>query len=163
MVKINSLLQRDYGKAQDCTLVSILTILQKDIQLTSPESTYGLIESIAYGYRYNGDKWGTIPFFIKKIMEDVYSVLNIKHKCHVRYGKGVAFNFNTVKNLTDRGVPVILSLFSDGVGKYRNHSVVVIDCDATTKDFIIYDNWAKEPQRLSYKKLCAVACINWAN
>jgi uncharacterized protein YvpB len=162
MVNIKPFLQRDYGAAQDCTLVSILTILQKYSTVSNPSNMYNVIESIAKKYHYNGDKWGTIPFFIKKIMQEAYSVFNIKAQCKVKYGKGIGYTFNTVKNLINRNIPVVLSLYSDGVGKYNNHSVVIVDYDDKTKEFIIFDNWTTTPQRVKYSKLCMISCINWS-
>lgn len=162
MVKLNALLQRDYGKAQDCSLVSILCVLQKDKKMTSLQSVYDIIESIASKYYYNGDKWGTIPFYIKNIMSKTYNALGISRKFSVKYGKGIGFTFNTIKNLIDRDIPMVLSMFSDGVGKYKSHSVVVVGYDNATKELIIYDNWTLEPQRIKYSKLCVISCINWA-
>ena len=161
-INIKPLLQRDYGEAQDCTLVSILTLLQKEKNSINLASAYSIIESAAKKYLYNGEKWGTFPLFIKQIMKKSYESLGIKREFHARYAKGIGYNFNTVKNLIDRNIPIVLSMFSDGVGKYSNHSVVIIGYDEKTKEFIIYDNWTTTPHRIKYNKICVISCINWA-
>lgn len=149
------LLQKNYGEDYDCTLTSIAAIFG--------EEQYAIIESIAKKHSYDGKKNGTNPFKVKAIMQGVMDSIGIKGKCYSRYGKGVAFNWYTIGNLLKRGHHVVLNIYQDGRGYYRNHSVLIVGlaCYGGHRLLAVYDNWNEGISYVDYDKLCMIASINW--
>lgn len=150
------LLQRDYGKANDCTLTCITAMLSTG----NPEVVYKKVESIAKKYFYDGDKFGTIPFFIKSILDESAAA-----DSESRYGKGVGFNWSDIKKLIKQNKPIILSLVNDGRGYYMNHSITIAGYKEFNKGKIrilaVYDNWRKTIAYLDFNKLPTICSINY--
>ena len=55
MIKMQSFLQEDYGKSNDCTLTSILTIAKFYNPSLDTQEVYNFIEKIAEKYLYGGE------------------------------------------------------------------------------------------------------------
>lgn len=145
------LLQKDYGGDLDCTITSLAYIFGAN--------RYCEIENIAVKYGYNADKRGTNPLTVKSIMRR----LGAKNP-QSRYIKGVGWTFNTIKGIVDKGVPIVLNLWEDGRGYYKNHSVTVVGYetyDSGEKFLIVYDNWNDVPCLIDYNKLSAISSLNW--
>lgn len=155
------LLQNNYGEDNDCSLVSILTILNYKKENLDLNHFYSLIERIAKKYFYNG-KNGTLPFFIATIMEQIYPLA-----AKARYLKNVGYNFSTIKKQIDRNNPVILSLHNDGRDFYKNHSVVIVGYhdyiinNNTVHMLLVYDNWCRSISYIDYNKLSVISSINY--
>lgn len=153
------LLQKDYGEPQDCSLVSIVASVKYLNQALNVQDIYNEVEKIAKSYFYRGHL-GTFPLFINDIYKHTLKKFNINKKVKTRYIKGIGFNFTTIKCLIDNNIPVILSLWNDGVDKYKNHSVVIVGYDENN-NFLIYDNWSLSINKVNYKKLSFISSICW--
>lgn len=160
---VQPLKQDDYGDDNDCSLVSILTLIKSkhtDIDLSY---FYDLIERAAKQFFYKGN-FGLLPCFIKPLMRRAFG-----EQAHVRYGKGIGFNFFTIKKQLDYNNPVILSVVNDGRNIYKNHSIVVVGYTTYKIDdkmvyiLAVYDNWSKEIRYVDYNKLSIFSSINYYN
>lgn len=162
LLNIKPLIQDEYGEENDCTLVSILTILNHRIYNLDLNYWYSIIERVAKRYFYTG-KNGTLPFFINSIMKRVTPECNP----HVRYLKNIGFNFNTIRRQLDQGNPVIISMMNDGRNVYKNHSIVVIGYNVYKIDnrnirmLAVYDNWSREVRYIDYERLSMISSINY--
>lgn len=150
------LLQADYGKDYDCSLTCITAMLMEG----DPKSTYDKVEEVAKKYFYNGDRGGTIPFFIKAIIDKVAGV-NSKRG----YGKGIGYNWEKIRTLIHQNKPIILSIASDGRNYYKNHSVTIVGYNQYNNGKIrllaVYDNWHKEISYIDYNRLSVISSINY--
>ena len=164
------LLQSDYGKDMDCSLTSITACIfyyandiTYDFKSADMEckNIYNNIVTLAENCCYNGDTYGMIPFFIKKVYNWGLSVFNPDgyKRTKSAYLKGVGFNYKTICDAIDHDMPVILSMFR--CDKYHNHTVTVIGYMSTTKQLIIYDNWTKAQQCIKYDDISLISCINY--
>ena len=162
MLNIKPLIQDDYGEDNDCSLVSILTILNYKFANLDLNHWYSIVERLAKKYFYTGDN-GTLPFFINSIMKRVAPEYN----SHARYLKNIGFNFNTIKKQLDQDNPVIISMMNDGRNFYKNHSVVAIGYNVYKIDnrpirmLAIYDNWSREVRYMDYERLSMITSINY--
>ena len=149
------LLQKDYGKALDCAVTSLAFLFGAE--------KYPEIEAIATKYFYNGDKWGTNPFFIRSIMNACLKEFKMEGKGKSLYGKGIGWNFKKVKALVDQNKYLILNLHTDGRGYYKDHSVTIIGVvEYSNGRFLsIYDNWNYGISYIDYDKLSLISSINW--
>lgn len=164
-----SLLQKDYGAPQDCTLVSITSIVNYLTNLKhDPEDIYEYTEEIAKGYFYNGNSYGTIPIFVNNIFNKVIAKFNLQKRPKSGYMKNVGYNIHKIKQQIYNGNPVILNIQNDGRNYYKNHSVVIVGFTTYQIDngqqihmLTIYDNWAKEYSCVDYNRLCSISSINY--
>ena len=62
VISLQPLLQQNYGESLDCTITSLACIFG--------ERYYGMIESIARRYGYDGERCGTNPLTVRRIMAD---------------------------------------------------------------------------------------------
>lgn len=152
------LLQDDFGEGLDCTITSMADIF-------GPEY-YGLIESFARRYGYNGNRWGTFAITIRKIMQSVMNYIGGEYrfkKSKSAYLKNVGFKWDTCKNLSDRKIPYILSLLNDGRNYYMNHSIVVIGYAEyeNGRFLVVYDNWFPTSCLVDFNKMSVFSSINW--
>lgn len=160
---IQPLLQENYGGDNDCTLTSITTILSW-VTNQDPQSIYDTVEQIAKKYFYNAKTTGTIPLFIKGIMNKLAIKYNISAKCLSKYFKDVQFNYAGIKNKINKNVPVILNINNDGRNCYKNHSVLIVGykevmCGSqTVRLLLVYDNWYDDISYIDYDmlKICSV-------
>lgn len=155
IIDAKCLLQKNYGEDYDCTLTSLAAMFG--------EEHYALIESIAKKHGYDGKKKGTNPLTVKAIMQDVLYSIGKKGKCYSRYGKGVAFNWYTIGILLERGHHVVLNIYKDGRGYYKNHSVLIVGIAFLGKHKLlaVYDNWNDGISYVDYDKLGVISSINW--
>lgn len=155
LIPLEGLLQDDYGKRLDCTLTSLACIFGKKY--------YGDIEGIALKYGYNGDKRGTNPLVVKAIMREFARRWNIPGKARSAYGKGIGWTWRGVKDILSRGIPLVLNLWEDGRGYYKDHSVTVIGAEEYEKArfLLVLDNWHKAVSLIDYDKLWIISSINW--
>nr|DAT44793.1 MAG TPA: Staphopain peptidase C47 [Caudoviricetes sp.] len=149
------LLQDDYGGEQDCTLTSMACIFGAE--------HYEEIEQIAKRYGYSANGSGTNPLTIRDIMRDVMKRLGVGGKARCAYGKRIGWTLERVKKILEGGAPVILNLWSDGRGYYRNHSVTISGVMEyeNAKFLLVLDNWNKTVSMIDYGKLSIISSINW--
>ena len=169
LTAVPQLLQRDYGKALDCTLTSITAVMMYYLPHKGDNEIYDEVEKVAEKYFYNGDKKGTNPIFIRSIMKDVAKHFGLKKSMKVRYLNGICFNFNSIKKMIGKKIPVIINIFKDGRKYYDDHSITItgyreIKVDGKTKKFlIVQDNWAKDYSYLDFDCLGMIASLNYAD
>lgn len=164
------LLQRDYGKDNDCTITSIATLMS----FLTKDDNYGVVyNSVTTNIK---PKWaygsyGTLPFCINKMLNNILKVLGLRNrKSHGRYFKGLGVTINTIKKwLKETKTPIILSLFKANDGYYNYHSVTVVGyyeyVDKYTGNNIvllkIHDNWSKKTRYIDYKKIHWLCMFNY--
>ena len=155
LLPLTGLLQKNYGKAQDCTLTSLACIFG--------EKYYYDIEGIALKYLYNGDKWGTNPLTVKAIMREFMKRWDVPGRPHSAYVKGVGWTWAAVKRLVSGGSPLVLNLWDDGRGYYHDHSVTVIGAEEYehARFLLVLDNWTERVSLIDYQKLSIISSINW--
>ena len=144
------LIQDDYGKPMDCTIVSVVAcVLYK---LRNPEVyakvIYVTAERIAKTLGYNGESGGLWVNSVKTLYEKTLRHFGVNELATHRYIKGVGYTLNTIKSQIDRDNPVILSVGDVRGTQYKKHTVVVVGYD--NDDLIIYDNWDINPHRIRY-------------
>lgn len=150
------LLQNDFGGKNDCSLTCITALLTQN---KNPQTIYSQVEKVAKKYFFDGKKIGTIPFFIKAIIDNVGHV-NSKQG----YGKNVGFNWTKIKSLIDQNKPIILSVNNDGRNYYKNHSVTIVGYKeylGGVKILSVYDNWKKTIAYIDFNKLSVISSINY--
>ena len=155
LISLQPLLQRNYGEALDCTITSMACIFG--------ETYYGQIEAIARRYGYDGEKRGTYPLTVRRIMSEFLDCSHMTGTARSSYGKGIGWRWATVKRLIAQQTPVILNLWNDGRGYYRNHTVTVIGVEEYRKDrfLLVLDNWNESISLIDYRKLSTISSINW--
>ena len=155
LISLKGLLQKNYGKRLDCTLTSLACIFG--------ERYYGDIEKIAEKYGYNGDKWGTNPLAVKAIMREFMRRWGVPGKVKSAYGKGVGWTWHAVKDIVSRNIPIVLNLWKDGRGYYKDHSVVIIGAEEyeQARFLLVLDNWHETVSLIDYGKLCIISSINY--
>lgn len=155
------LLQKNFGGTQDgdCTLCSITAVgSYKDKYVIDNETTYNQVVEVANKYFYSPNKFGTIPIFIKKIIDEVFYV-----KSHAKYLKNVGFNWQTIKTQIKNRNPMVLSITNDGRNYYQAHSITIIGYKEYTnaKFLMVYDNWYESIGYVDYNLLGTSCCINY--
>ena len=155
VIPLQPLLQRNYGEELDCTITSMACIFG--------EKYYGQIEAIARRYGYDGEKRGTNPLTVRRIMADFLRAQHMTGTARSGYGKGIGWRWANVKRLIARQTPVILNLWCDGRGYYHDHTVTVIGVEEYRKDrfLLVLDNWNESISLIDYKKLSIISSINW--
>lgn len=155
ILEAKCLLQKNYGEDYDCTLTCLAAIFG--------EKNYSLIEEYAKDYGYDGKRRGTSPLVVVSIMQRVMEALGIEGEARSRYGKGVGFSWTFIGKLLGRGHHVVLNLYRDGRGYYKNHSVLVVGVGryGPRRLLAVYDNWNEGISYVDYDKLCAISSINW--
>ena len=161
--KIKSFLQKDYGEDNDCTLVSIMTIVNY-LRPTNAILLYNLIESQARQYGYK-NLIGTIPFFNTAIFNRVLKQLGLKYHTKQRMFKGIGWSIDDIIKEIQNNCPCLLSLYKDGNNYYTNHSVTVIGYvrfehkGKPSYLLQVYDNWNSFMTYIDYQKLSRISSI----
>lgn len=163
-------LQNDWGDSNDCTIISISTILyqmynhQKDFS-----QIYNIVVKYAKQYGYK-DSSGTLPFFNKAIFEkSIKEFENKDVRVKTKYLKNIGFTYTDIVKLINSGTLFTLSLFKDGRGYYENHTVNIAGYKICTigqkqmRFLIVYDNWSREKRYIDFDKLNTICCINYIN
>nr|DAL48832.1 MAG TPA_asm: cysteine protease [Caudoviricetes sp.] len=155
LIPLKGLLQKNYGKRLDCTLTSLACIFG--------EQYYSDIEKIAEKYGYNGDKWGTNPLAVKSITKEFTRRWDIPGRAKSAYGKGVGWTWAFIKAIVSRDIPLVLNLWKDGRGYYKDHSVTIIGAEEYEKArfLLVLDNWRETVSLIDYEKLCIISSINY--
>lgn len=155
LIPMTGLLQRNYGKALDCTLTSLACIFG--------EKYYSDIEGIALRYGYNGDRRGTNPLTVRAIMREFMRRWGVPGKARSAYGKGLGWTWTMVKGLIGGGLPVVLNLWDDGRGYYHDHTVTIVGAEEyeRARFLLVLDNWHETVSLIDYNKLCMISSINW--
>ena len=78
VIPLQPLLQQNYGEALDCTITSLACIFG--------ERYYSVIESIARRYGYDGERCGTNPLTVRRIMADFMKKQNMTGTARSGYG-----------------------------------------------------------------------------
>ena len=78
LIPLQPLLQRNYGEELDCTITSMACIFG--------EKYYGQIEAIARRYGYDGEKRGTNPLTVRRIMADFMKKQHMTGTARSGYG-----------------------------------------------------------------------------
>ena len=164
------LLQNDYGEAGDCSITSMTATIRYYLNNSlAPLDIYNQVERYAKYYGYNGVKRGTNPLTIKKIFNQAAAICGIRINSVAKYGKGIGYNFNHIKNRIDKNHPVLLSFYKDGRNYQENHTVTIVGYQTwivkeTNKPVHLlytYDNWRKEYNLIDYQKLSQISSINY--
>ena len=155
LIPLDGLLQKNYGKRLDCTLTSLTCIFG--------EQHYSDIEKIAEKHGYNGDKWGTNPLAVKAIMREFMRRWDIPGKAKSAYGKGIGWTWSSIKDIVSRNIPIVLNLWKDGRGYYKDHSVTIIGAEEyeQARFLLVLDNWHETVSLIDYDKLCIISSINY--
>lgn len=167
LTQVPQLLQRNYGKALDCTLTSMTAVLMSLLPNKGDNEVYDVVEEIATKYFYDGDKKGTNPIFIRSILRDAAKHFGLKQKAHAKYLNGICFGYNTIKKMIGKNIPIIINIFKDGRKYYDDHSITItgyreVKVDNKTRRFlIVQDNWAKEYSYLDFDLLGMIASLNY--
>ena len=102
-------------------------------------------------------------------MKDVAKHFGLKKSMKVRYLNGIGFNFNSIKKMIGKKIPIIINIFKDGRKYYDDHSITItgyreVKVDGKTKKFlIVQDNWAKDYSYLDFDCLGMIASLNYAD
>ena len=180
---MDNLLQKNYGKDNDCSLTSITECvmyhymknknsytIEKEL---NAEEVYDTVEQIADKYFYNGDNYGTIPVFIKNIYDETLQHYKINYKTKQKYFKNIGYSLSKIKELVDRKIPVIWSIFKDGRDYYNSHTITVkgyqefelTNSTTGTKKhvtmLIIQDHWSKVISYVDFDFISCISAINY--
>lgn len=165
--KINGykpLLQKDYGMSNDCSLTAITTLLAKKANL-EPEKAYTIVEKYAKQYGFRGK--GTLPFFIKCILDKSIKECKLSSNSKQGYIKVMGYDYDKICSIIDDGEPIILSINKDGRNYYNNHSILIIGYSIYKVDgvitpmLLVYDNWKACTSVVDYKALSMISSINY--
>ena len=183
-LNILPLLQNDYGKPGDCALVSIVTCVYYWVQKAnlpiSLSEIYIKVEKLANKYFYNGDSYGLINFFMKKIYGDTLKYFTLSEdKVNSGYLKNIGYSIGEIKQAIDKGVPVILTVLDDGKSYYKRHSITVIgyedylltDTNLDSSIFsnkkkqktmlMVYDNWTTDISYIDPNEMSIISSIQY--
>ena len=162
-------LQKNYGDSNDCTIVSIATLVYHELRYDKNRhntTTFQEVYDVALGYAKKclyTPKSGTLPIFNKTILKKTLKHFNLYNTVKTGYFKQFGFTFKNIENF----VPMNLSIFSDGRGYYENHSVtvtgyMVFQVGDKKKTFLsVLDNWSSERRFVDYDKLSVISSINY--
>lgn len=166
---VKPLLQNDYGKSNDCALVSIVTLLNYELKGKHRiEMIYQYVEDVAKKYGYDGDKFGTANIFIRSILAQAAKSFRVKKTASSKYIKQLGYDWKGLYNQIDSKHPTILCITDDGREYYKSHAVLAIGAseyrladkdDRRIHIIHVYDNWHKEVSFVDYDKLDVKASI----
>ena len=160
------LLQNDFGMNNDCTLTALTTVISGAVD-QEPHKVYDVVEKYAKQYGFKGN--GTNPLFIKSIFDKTLKEFSVNKKTKAGYLKSVGYGFSKIKELIDKDIPVVLSVYNDGRNYYINHTIAVVgyltyrvDKNQSLEPFLlVYDNWEPKIRVIDYKTLSLISSINF--
>lgn len=159
---ITPFLQKDFGAANDCTLMSIATALYAR-GIGSIQEIYNVVEKVATKYFYHGN-FGTIGLFNRRIYQESCDILGVDYSPSYRMLKGWFFSADTICEALRQNKPVVLSMYRDGREYYDAHTVLAIGykrwADGTVM-LQVYDNWVKTIAYVDYQKIGLITSISW--
>lgn len=164
---VTALLQKDYGKDNDCALTSLTACLLAQHPGKTAQEVYDIVEECAEkSLFYNGNSFGTFDLGIKYI----FNVAAKKLGKPVSAKRLLVFDFAKIKSiLKSTKNPLVLSIQNDGRNFYKTHSITVVGCitytintTGETRDFLmVYDNWVKRVSYVDFDKLGCLRMINY--
>ena len=159
---ISSLLQNNYGEANDCTLTSITCVIKWMKPSLDVNDIYNQVEATAKKFGYTGNR-GTPSLVIKGIYQKIINAFGLNKKVHSRYLKDIGFGWNYIKKEIDEYQPVLLNLWTDGRHFYKNHSILIVGyLEVAEKRFLaVYDNWYHDISYVDYDKLSVISSIDF--
>lgn len=169
LVKSAPLLQNNYGLALDCSLTSITEVVKRELNdVRSAHAIYSFVEKIAEKHFYEGNKFGTIPIFIKSILNKTLKHFGAARTCSKSaYLKDVGFNWNSITKQIKKNNLVILNMWNDGRNYYKDHTVTVVGYrvyrveNTLVKLLVVHDNWHDEISFVDYRAMNRIASINY--
>ncbi|WP_105618481.1 C39 family peptidase [Vallitalea okinawensis] len=163
--------QEDYGEKNDCTIISIATLIEYLIERTEDfEIIYKtVVANINPKWLYSGDVYGTIPLFINCILNRNLQYFGLEEfKSKHNYIKSLGYDNQNIIKLLDNGVPVIINLSGNNKDYYKNHTVLIIgyliykDQYGAKKILMkVYDNWSSKVRYLDYNCIPKISSINY--
>ena len=166
-------LQSEYGDANNCTLVSIATVIEHLLN-EHTQSSYSFSEiyknvlnGIKPKFAYS-PKYGTISLFNKNIAENVLeSYLDgCNFTTQGNYIKGLGYDYELIKDVIDSGFPAYL--YARKADKYKNHTMVIIGYreymnvnKKWIRQLIVYDNWSKREKNIDYSSISFISMIGY--
>ena len=158
---IQSLLQDNYGKGNDCTLTSITTVIKYFLPKENILDIYNEVEKIAKKHGYFGS-YGTPSLMISCVYQKSLNKYSINKKIKSYYLKGIGFNFDQIKRDINNHNPVLLNLWKDGRNYYKNHTVLIVGYleKNNHKILAVYDNWNLGISYIDYDLLSTTSSIN---
>ena len=173
--KFTAFKQADYGLAGDCSITSIASVLYnawRNERGTTHDFQYiyDVVEANGFEWGYDGDM-GTKAYAIRTIFNKSAKEIGVNVRAKSHYGKGVLWNFETVKKQINKGKPAILSFKDDGRDYYGAHSITVIgyaEYKVVTevgetkieKFFAVKDNWKTETRWVDYDLIDFVSSLH---
>ena len=163
--KMRLFLQNDYGKDNDCTLVSIMTCICYYLPELDPKDVYAVVEQVAKKYLYCS--WiGTLPFVNKMIYKECLAQFGLDKVYIYKPFKDILFNYEDIVSLIKNQKPIILSIFKDGRKYYDGHTVTIVgfqefkvDDNKYVRFLEVYDNWSKVKTYIDYEKMSVLSQI----
>lgn len=160
-------IQDEYGK-NNCTITSISSILEYylngSIYFTN---LYNHVHKYSKKTKKYNKVYGTVPFFIGSIMDDMNKQYNLNLQVSSSYFNKWGFNYNSLVGLLKNKNPIILSVYNANKGYYKYHSVIVkgymkyTNRNKECKLLVINDNWHYETKFLDYDTLSSISMINY--
>ena len=114
VISLQPLLQQNYGEALDCTITSLACIFG--------ERYYGVIESIARRYGYDGERCGTNPLTVRRIMADFMKKQHMTGTARSGYGTipAAQASGNAVKASLFEGSGSLKTALNAAITHYNN-------------------------------------------
>lgn len=161
-------LQEDYGDLNDCAITSIASLIEYYHEGNYVE-IYNDVEKLAKSKLIYNNRYGTIPIFIDCILKSMNNIWNLKLKNDYRYVKGIGFDFIDIKDIINKGHPIMLSVLIANEGYYKYHAVIVkgfivyknTKTNKEIKLLIVNDNWSKDNRFIDYDSINKFAVVNY--
>ena len=178
-LNVQPFLQKDFTELeQDCVFTSIVTCVHYFYPEVAPQDIYNVAVAIYQREFPSFQKIeGVVPFVIKHVYSEVYKFFKLHYySIKSRYVNRIGFNYNTIKQQIDQGIPVIVSMYNDGRQFYKNHTVTAIGYMGFQMDnldpfmehikpkkernvLMVYDNWSTEIRYVDLKEVSSISLI----
>lgn len=158
---IQSLLQDNYGEANDCTLTSITTVIHYFLSQEGTYDIYKNVEKIARKHGYFGS-YGTPSLMIPCVYQKSLNKYSISKKVKTFYLKDIGYTFEQIKKEIANHNPILLNLWKDGRNYYKNHTVLIVGYLEINnyKLLVVYDNWSLGMSYIDYSLLSTTSSIS---
>lgn len=179
-LNVQPFLQENFTELEeDCVFTSIVTCVHYFYpEVATPQDIYNVAVAI---YRREFPSFqkieGVVPFVIKHIYSEVYKFFKLHYySIKSRYINRIGFNYNTIKQQINQGIPVIISMYNDGRQFYKNHTVTAVGYMEFQMDnldpfiehikpkkerniLMVYDNWSTEIRYIDLKQVSSISSI----
>jgi hypothetical protein len=149
MKLLNVLPQKQTNGGNDCTLVSMVTLLKYYLPEESFDDLYTSVRR-ALGKAYHPGR-GTAPYAIVPALRALclkYNLPFIPKEAHL---KNIGYTYARMVESIERGEPFLLQLFNHPV--YKSHTVTGYGYRESDRRIIIHDNWVAGVMPIKYDKL----------